>query len=126
VNARRSITDSPWFWAYLFCTAGLVALALIGPKYGPRQAQIEREFQGRHRAAQNQAGQEPSIALTDAERPLVGLRPLFLVLAAIMSIAWFVFWKRHVAARRPAGEPKPDAKSEGIALHTPRRETPQP
>jgi hypothetical protein len=95
MSRRTPITDSPWFWAYLFGTAALIALALLSPKYGPRQAQLEREFQGRQRAAQNLNGQEPSIALSSADRPLISLRPLFFGLAAITAVAWIVFWLRR-------------------------------
>jgi hypothetical protein len=95
-NARmaavRPISDSPWFWAYLFGTAALIALALAGPKFGPRQAQIEREYQGRTRAAQRLNGVEPNLEMSTAERTLVTLRPLFLGLAALTSTAWIVFW----------------------------------
>src|SRR5881296_3758760 len=96
------MTDSPWFWAYLFTTAALIALALIGPRFAARQAQIEREFQGRQRAAQNIQGQEPSGGLSTAEQTLITLRPLFFGLAAIMTIAWIVFYRtRVVAPARP-------------------------
>jgi hypothetical protein len=91
----RPITDSPWFWAYLFATAALIALALMGPKYSARQAQIEREFQGRQRAAQSLHGQEPSVQLSSSERTLITLQPLFIGLAATTVIAWIVFWRTH-------------------------------
>ena len=89
------MTDSPWFWAYLFATAGLIGLALIGPKYAARQAQIEREYQGRQRAAQNLQGQEPTGTVSTAEKTLITLRPLFLGLAAATTIAWIVFWRNR-------------------------------
>lgn len=107
-SAPRSFSDSPWFWAYLFATAALVALALIGPKFAARQAQIEREFQGRQRAAQSIQGQEPTGNLSTAERTLITLQPLFLGLAAITTIAWIIFWRNqrlsptpHSALRTP-------------------------
>jgi len=103
--AARPVTDSPWFWAYLFGTAALIALALAGPKFGPRQAQIEREFQGRQRAAQNLNGQAPSVEMSSASRTLINLRPLFLALAAITVVAWIVFWRTHLARQSaPASE----------------------
>ena len=104
-GGARPITDSPWFWAYLFGTAALIALALAGGKYGPRQAQIEREFQGRQRAAQNVSGQEPDVALSTARRTLVTLRPLFIALAAITTGAWLVFWRQRRRSRQPASPP---------------------
>src|SRR5262245_30754183 len=93
--SRRPITDSHWFWAYLFATAGLIGLALIGPKFAARQSHVEREFQGRQRAAQNVAGQPPSVELSTAERTLVTLRPLFLGLAVATIAAWIVFWRNR-------------------------------
>lgn len=107
--ARVPITDSPWFWAYLFGTAALIALALLSPKYGPRQAQLEREFQGRQRAAQSRNGQQPSIALSSAERTIVTLRPLFFGLAGITLVAWIVFWRTHVARQNAAAGALPGA-----------------
>src|SRR3954465_7812428 len=99
--ANRSVTDSPWFWVYLFATAALIALALIGPKFAARQAQIEREFQGRQRVAQSIHGQEPSGGLSTAERTLISLRPLFLGMAAITTITWIVFYRTRIVARAP-------------------------
>ena len=103
----RRITDSPWFWAYLFGTAALIALALAGGKYGPRQAQIEREFQGRQRSAQNLQGQEPDVTLSTAQRTLVTLRPLFIALAVITTGAWLIFWRQLRRSRLPASPPAP-------------------
>jgi hypothetical protein len=84
----------------LFATAALVGLAAIGPKYAKRQAQIEREFQGRQRAAQNVQGQTPSGALSTPEQTLITLRPLFYALAAVIALAWFVFWQRQQRTAR--------------------------
>jgi hypothetical protein len=112
--ARRPISDSPWFWAYLFAAAALVALALAGTKYGPRQAQIEREFQGRQRAAQNLNQQQPNIEMSTAERTLVTLQPLFIVLAGITIVAWFVFWRRHL---RGGARDNPAAQETFTAEH---------
>lgn len=104
MSAAHPISDSPWFWAYLFGTAALIALALAGPKFGPRQAQIEREYQGRTRAAQNLNGVEPNLEMSSAERTLITLRPLFLGLAALTSVAWIVFWwtRRRAIGRAPS------------------------
>jgi hypothetical protein len=98
---QRSATDSPWFWAYVFATSGLIALALIGPKFARRQAQIEREFQGRQRAAQTINGQEPSGPLSTAERTMLTLQPLFVGLAAITTIAWIIFWRSRPKLSTP-------------------------
>lgn len=90
---RPSLADSPWFWAYLFGAAALVALVAANTKFGPRQAQIEREFQARTRAAQQLNGQEPSVALSTPDRTLITLTPLWAVLAVITIVGWLLFWR---------------------------------
>lgn len=102
----RPITDSPWFWAYLFSTAALIALALIGPKFGRRQAHIEREFQGRQRAAENLSGREPTVGLSSTGQTLITLQPLFFGLAAITIVAWLVFWRKHAVEQRASSSEK--------------------
>ena len=90
--APRPVTDSPWFWAYLFGTFALIALALAAPKFGRRQVQIEREAQGRMRAAQNLNGQEPTVEMSTEGDTQITLQPLFVALAVLTTVAWAVFW----------------------------------
>src|SRR5262245_46011081 len=101
-SASRRMTDSPWFWAYLFTMTALIGLALIGPKFAARQAQVEREFQGRQRAAQNINGQEPTGDLSTAESTFISLRPLLFGLAAITTVAWVVFYRTCMLSHAPA------------------------
>jgi len=98
-SAAPSVSESPWFWAYLFTTAALIALALIAPKFAARQAQIEREFQGRQRAAQKISGQSPTVPISTVQRTLISLRPLFFGLAAITTVAWIIFYRTRMLAR---------------------------
>ena len=93
MSAPRPITDSPWFWAYLFTTAALVAVALIGPKYSARQSQIESQYQGRQGGSRDQSNATATAPLSTTERTLITLQPLFLLLAAITMIAWIVCWR---------------------------------
>jgi hypothetical protein len=95
---RPPITESPWFWAYAFGTAALIALFFAGNKFGPRQAQIEREYQARTRATQRLNGQEPSVELSTPERTLVTLQPLWYVLAAVTILGWLLFWRSRQRA----------------------------
>ncbi|MEO8498553.1 MAG: hypothetical protein ABI614_26115, partial [Planctomycetota bacterium] len=81
--SRKSITDSPWYWVYLFCTAGVVALLLAGPKFAARQSQIERNSEDRLHAAQLVAKQPRNIAQQATEQPTatrVTLWPLYTLL----------------------------------------------
>ena len=93
---RPSITDSPWYWVYLFCTAGLIALVLAQTKFATRQAEIERKAQGRQRAAQNMSGQEPQTPLSDKENTKIRLWPLYYVLGVLLAVAWGrLLWKQY-------------------------------
>jgi len=105
--ASRTVADSPWFWAYLFAIAALIALTLIGPKFAARQAQIERDFQGPQRTAQQSQGQQPTGQLSTGEQTVLTLRPLFLGLTAITVIAWITFWLRRPNLRLPT----PDSRT---------------
>jgi hypothetical protein len=100
--ARPAISDSPWFWAYLFGSAALIALFVAGTKFGPRQAQIEREFQARTRATQALNGQDPSIKLSTPENTLITLQPLWIVVAVITIVGWLLFWRSRRASAATA------------------------
>ncbi|MCA9225875.1 MAG: hypothetical protein KDA47_09705 [Planctomycetales bacterium] len=96
---RKSILESPWYWLYLFCTAGLIALMLAGPKYQARQAQLERNYQGRERANQRAAGQSPDTPLSTESDTLIRLEPLYFGLGALLVIAWAILWWQHFGRR---------------------------
>lgn len=102
---RSALTDSPWFWAYLFGAAALIALFAANTKFGPRQAQIEREFQARTRAAQKLNGQEPSIALSTPDQTLITLTPLWAVIAVITFVGWLFFWRSRRSSLSAASHP---------------------
>ena len=95
----NKLSDSPWYWAYLFCTAGLIALVLIGPKFAARQAQVERKYQGRQRAAQQSAGQEPNTPLSSTGSTAITLAPLIALLAAGVLVCWVQLWRTRFARR---------------------------
>jgi hypothetical protein len=84
----------------LFCTAGLIALVTMGPKYAARQSQIERSGQGRQRAIQSLAGEEPTTAMSSDEQTQISLLPLYCVLAALMAVAWVGLIWRHIRRAR--------------------------
>ena len=95
---KKTITDSPWYWVYLFCTAGAVALLLAGPKFAARQAQIERNSEARLQVAQQVASQQINVAEQEGEQPTstrITLWPLYVALGFVLSVAWFNLWRRH-------------------------------
>lgn len=104
-SSRSSLTDSPWFWVYLFGAAALIALFVAGNKFGPRQAQIEREFQARTRATQALNGQEPSLKLSTPDNTLVTLQPLWFLIAVLTIAGWFLFWRSRRSSLTKATSP---------------------
>src|SRR5688500_768942 len=90
MTAKPPITDSPWFWVYLFGAAALVLVAIEAPKFSQRQAQIERKAQGRMRAAQQVAGQTPDVELSTPEETTIDLKPILFVVGAATLVAWVV------------------------------------
>jgi hypothetical protein len=95
---RGAPVDSPWFWGYWFGIFALAALLLSYPKFQERQAQIEREYQGRTRAAQQQRGDEPDVEMSTPERTEITLWPLVAGMAALTVVSWIVHWRQTTKA----------------------------
>ena len=95
---QKSNLESPWFWAYWFGVFALLALFLAAPKFQVRQAHIEREYQGRTRAAQNLHGEEPDVELSAPGQTEITLGPLFAALTAITIVSWLVYYRTRPAA----------------------------
>jgi hypothetical protein len=99
-SPRAPLTDSPWYWLYLFATAGLIALVLLGPKFSARQAQLERNYQGHQRANQNRVGLAPDTPLSSRDDTYIRLWPLYVLLFTLLAVGWIgLWWRRH---HRPA------------------------
>lgn len=92
---KPPLTDSPWFWVYLFGVAALVFVALEAPKFRERQAQVERKGQARIRAAQNVAGQTPDAALSTVENTAIDLKPILFVIGGATVVSWFILWRQR-------------------------------
>lgn len=103
------LTDSPWFWGLLFSLMGLVALAIISPKYDRRQGQIEGRYLGRGQLAAERARRAAGLDATsladDAvamdEAPRSRLIPLWPIAAAAATSAAACGWmlRRELTAR---------------------------
>ena len=91
------LTDSPWFWAYIFSTAALIALALAAPKYSSRQTQLERRFLARQEGGQTIKGDDgQSIAPPTRDNLIMRLGPLFVICGLLLLVAWSRFWWTRV------------------------------
>ncbi len=121
-QTSHQLSDSPLFWLLLFGGVAIFAAALIQPKFAQREARLERMYQARQKAAarmnaRSGAGQgaapeigaarddqNPGASARVADEPMVSLRSLMLLLAALMvaaSIAYAIY------RRPPHSEPSP-------------------
>ena len=90
--AKAPLTDSPWFWAYLFGAAGMVALFLASPRYVDRQPQIERQYLARQNGGQAITGAEGPVEPSTSSNMIITLRPLYVTCAALLTFAWVGLW----------------------------------
>ena len=116
------VTDSPWFWAYVFACGGLIALLLMGPKYTARQSQIDKKNERRLQVAQSRAnGDLAHVPLTDDDdddsanndsaaknamaastaEPGISLAPLYIAMLILLSVAFFRFSRRQTWHQEP-------------------------
>lgn len=67
-RARRpGITDSPWYWAFVFSAMALVGALAIAPKYDERQKRLEARYVWRQRMYEERVAEAG-----EAERPKSG------------------------------------------------------
>jgi ElaB/YqjD/DUF883 family membrane-anchored ribosome-binding protein len=104
-TSRPPISDNPWFWAYVFATAGLVGVMLLGSKLDRRQEQLDGNFTRRQelleqRAAKNQGTSAEAISVEDSAAPeleerYVTFPPLYIAIAIGAAIGWIMLWRQH-------------------------------
>ncbi|MCX7413454.1 MAG: hypothetical protein NTW36_08470 [Planctomycetia bacterium] len=106
------LTDSPWFWAFLFALVSLAGIGLIAPKFDVRQRQIEGRFLGRQQAAEERARRVaglPPIDLAEQAQDREAVAPGRIVplwtLATLAALAaggsgWML--RRELLAKNPA------------------------
>ncbi len=106
---EKKLTESIWFWIYLFSTAGLISLVVIQGKFDTRQDLEEVNFRAR---MQTYTG-EPEIVnkqtITDTnsedlqntgDQQIVTLTPLYILFGLIFAVSWFILWKQRILGRR--------------------------
>jgi hypothetical protein len=86
----------------MFATAALLGLTVAQPKYGRRQAQIEKQYQGREFSVRGRAGTESNQPYSTPDDTLIGLGPLFWVFGIAVAIAWAAFWRQRFRQRSSA------------------------
>ncbi len=115
--SRKPITDSPWFWIYLFCTVGLVLLVVSERKLVDMMVSDANKAEGRQRAWQQRSEEKQAAMMEFAfvqeskERTARNtLRVLYVNLAVILAVAWVILWYRRFR-RRQQHEPAPKQRA---------------
>jgi hypothetical protein len=110
LDPASSITESPWYWVLAFSLMALLALIVIGPKYGRRQSALERKYQARERIddARQARNNSDSDLRTDelaARRqfatPGNTLVPLWPLAAILVVVALFAGYMLRRGRERP-------------------------
>jgi hypothetical protein len=114
-NPQSPFTDSPWFYILAFSLMALLALIVIGPKYGRRQSAMDRKYQARERieeqraAGNNQSDRARTDELADRRpfaTPTDTLVPLWPLAVLLLTIAFFALVMLVRSRRRgPACRP---------------------
>lgn len=110
--SKPPLTDSPWFWLFLFGLAGVAALAAIGPKYVRRQAKIEQQYYAREEILRRQVERPAEAGAKRAEDKaapgrgelLIPLWPVVAVLLGLLLAAsgvWAVFGRERRTTNHP-------------------------
>lgn len=90
---QEPITDSPWFWLYLFATFALILLIAFQWKLDVRQANIERQHQARQLANQpDEIATEEPVTVSSPGNTLIGWNYLVAVLAVLVAVGWVRLW----------------------------------
>lgn len=92
-SQQEPITDSPWFWLYLFATAALILLIAFQGKLEIRQANIERQHQARQLAhPSDEIPNQSPVAVSSPGNTLIGRNYLVAVLGVLVAVGWIRLW----------------------------------
>ena len=104
---QKKLTESIWFWCYLFSTAGLISLVILQGKFDTRQDLEETNFRARMQTYKSTENQDTD-TMVEADAPseqLVTLTPLYILFGLTFSISWIVIWKQRILTRPKACSP---------------------
>lgn len=111
VSKMTPLTDSPWFWLYVFATVGLGLLVLVGPKWIERQVGLDQRAQGIRHSMEKLSDPEEMDSMrsevAESRRSIQNRwRRQFQVMVGLLgvgiSVAWFIFFSQRRRGRREA------------------------
>ena len=105
-TTRPKLTESIWFWGYLFSTAALIILFVMQSKISSRQLDEQRNFQARQQTYENVTRPDNPANVTQKTANTVTTTPLFVVMGITFAISWIMlcrqrFFKRTKIAIEP-------------------------
>lgn len=111
---RKKLSESVWFWIYLFSTAGLISLVILQGKFDTRQDLEEINFRARMQTYEddtdNSATDMPARTTDEfTNEQIVTLTPLYILFGLIFIVSWVVLWKQHIL--RKSAENQSDEQS---------------
>ncbi len=109
-SERKKLTESIWFWIYLFSTAGLIGLVILQGKFDTRQDLEEINF----RARMQTYGEGTATSFTTKTSPneqIVTLTPLYILFGLAFTVSWIALWKQRIL-RKPS-----QTSSENLTRH---------
>lgn len=110
---QKKLTESIWFWVYLFSTAGLISLVVLQGKFDTRQDLEEINFRARMQTYTGESDlvdqQTTTAANSDevqdpADQQIVTLTPLYILFGLIFAVSWIILWKQRILARPDSTE----------------------
>jgi len=100
------LTESIWFWVYLFSTAALIILFVMQSKINSRQNNEQRNFQARQQTYENLTRPDNPTNVTKKTVRTVTTTPLFIIMGLTFSLSWIMlcrqrFFKYNKTAAQP-------------------------
>jgi len=96
---REKLTESIWFWGYLFSTAALIILFVMQSKISSRQNDEQRNFQARQQTYENVTRPDNPTNVTQKTVHTVTTTPLFIVLGITFSVSWVMLCRQRFFKR---------------------------
>ena len=102
---RKRLTESIWFWIYLFSTAGLISLVILQGKFDTRQDLEEINFRARMQTYEDSTANSLA-AKTPSNEQIVTLTPLYILFGLIFAVSWIVHRKQRILTKPSRSQPE--------------------
>jgi hypothetical protein len=98
-STRSKLTESIWFWGYLFSTAALIILFVMQSKISSRQIDEQRNFQARQQTYENVTRPDNPTNVMHKTANTVTTTPLFVVMGFTFAVSWIMLCRERFFKR---------------------------